>query len=429
MTIPWPRSLLGRNLLLLVCVVFASELSAFGIFFVFIQNPRVDEAASLVAAQTRLAAQLLNALPPDARHAELVAINGPGRTAPSDEARLHTHSYVAHRFMRALMRRLPPGTQVRWQRDDGTRIWVRLQIGDEFDWVTLPPATLGIGNPMPWSAVIWLLTLAAFPALGAWLIQRHTAGRLQRLARAAETLERGAWPEPVPADGPLELATVADTFNRMVASLAEMDATRTEMLAGISHDIRTPLTKLRMAIAAPEAFDAPSASAERFIAEIDAIVEQFIDFARGWDSEPAVPGDLGALAGQLAADYVGLGHTFELALAPLPPVMFRPVGMQRLLMNLMHNAVTHGRTGLALRTWTEPGYVALAVEDEGPGVPEVQLPLLKQPFRRVGQADKPSGTGLGLAIAERIARQHGGRLDLMLRARGGFAATLRLPRT
>ncbi|WP_144158457.1 ATP-binding protein [Paraburkholderia sp. BCC1885] len=429
MTIPWPRSLLGRNLLLLVFVVFASELSAFAIFFVFVQNPRVDEAAALVASQTRLAAQLLGALPPDARRAELAAINGPGRSEPSSEARLHTYSYVAYRFMRSLMQRLPPGTQVRWERDEGNRVWVRLRIGDEFAWVTLPPVTSGIGSPMPWSAVIWLLTLAAFPALGAWLIQRHTAGWLQRLARAAATVERGAWPEPVPVDGPLELATVADTFNRMVASLAELDATRTEMLAGISHDIRTPLTKLRMAIAAPEAFDAPSASAERFVAEIDAIVEQFIDFARGWDNEPAVPGDLNALAGQLAADYTGLGYMFELALAPLPPVAFRPVGMQRLLMNLMHNAAIHGRTGLAIRTWIEPDHVALAVEDTGPGVPEAQLSLLKQPFWRVEQQDKPGGTGLGLAIAERIARQHGGRLDLALRDCGGLVAMLRLPRT
>jgi len=108
-------------------------------------------------------------------------------------------------------------------------------------------------------------------------------------------------------------------------------------------------------------------------------------------------------------------------------IAFRPVGMQRVLMNLMHNAVIHGRTGLAVRTWTEPGYVALSVEDEGPGVPESQLPLLKQPFRRVSSQGRSGGTGLGLAIAERITRWQGGRLDLTLRAGGGLAATLRLP--
>ncbi|WP_246793078.1 ATP-binding protein [Burkholderia perseverans] len=426
MTMPWPRSLLGRNLLLLVLVVIASELSTFTIFFTLVQNPRLDEAASLVASQTRLVGQLLNSLPPEARRRELAAINGAPQAAPPPDAWQRVRGVQARRFVRALLRELPPGTQFRWQRGRESRVWVQLRLGDEPAWVMLPVSS-SVSPQLPWSLVAQLLTLAAFPALGAWLIQRHTAGRLRRLARAAETVERGAWPEPVPVDGPRELATVADTFNRMVASLAEMDATRAEMLAGISHDIRTPLTKLRMAIAAPEAFDAPAASAERFVAEIDAIVEQFIDFARGWDGEPAVPGDLNALAGQLAADYVGLGYGFALSLAPLPPVSFGPVGMQRLLMNLMHNAVVHGRVGLEVRSWVEADCVALSVEDAGPGVPPGQLALLKRPFRRGEQHDKPAGTGLGLAIAERIARQHGGRLDLSLLAGGGFAATLRLP--
>jgi len=164
------------------------------------------------------------------------------------------------------------------------------------------PVPAELTHQLPWSVIAQLLTIAAFPALGAWLIQRHTVIRLQRLTRAATIVAHGGWPDPVPIDGPVEFVTVAGMFNEMLAALAEMDATRTEMLAGISHDIRTPLTKLRMAIAAPEAFEAPSTSAEHFIAEIDVIVEQFIDFARSQDSEPVAPGDLNALVDQLVAD-------------------------------------------------------------------------------------------------------------------------------
>jgi len=426
MRTPWPRSLLGRNLLLLVFVVVACEVSTFAIFFQFIEKPRIDEAASLVASQTRLVEQLLNALPLDQRRKELEALKGSEAEFP-DSAYVDDSpsNFLARRFLETLALRLPPGTQIRWERRSGHQIWVQLRVESKLGWVMLPVSSAI--THLSWSVIAQLLTLAAFPALGAWLIQRHTAGRLQRLARAAATMESGAWPEPVPVDGPLELATVADTFNRMVTSLAEMDATRAEMLAGISHDIRTPLTKLRMAIAAPESFDAPSASAERFVAEIDAIVEQFIDFARGWDSEPSAPGDLTELVRQLAADYVGLGYTFKLSLTPLPAVMFRPIGIQRLLMNLMHNAVTYGQVGLAVQSWVETGYVALSIEDAGPGVPEAQLPILKRPFIRGPQSNQPPGTGLGLAIAERIARQHGGRLDLSLRAGGGLAVALRLP--
>ncbi|AJW95830.1 ATP-binding protein [Burkholderia gladioli pv. gladioli] len=426
MRMPWPRSLLGRHLLLLSAVVLASMLSTFAVFFAFIQNPRIDEAAALVASQTRMVAQLLTALPPEARRRELLAINGDEPAMPPPDSVDRTHGYMPTRFLRHLRRNLPPDTQIRWQRGTGRFIWVRMRIDGQPEWVVIPLST-GLGLSLPLGLIAELLALAVFPALGAWFMQRHMAGRLSRLARAAKAVERGAWPAPVPVDGPRELATVAETFNRMVASLAELDATRAELLAGVSHDIRTPLTKLRMAIAAPEAFEAPSASAERFVAEIDAIVEQFIDYARGWDSEAAVPGDLNALAGQLAADYVGLGYGFALSLAPLPPHAYRPTGMQRLLMNLMHNAVIHGKLGLAVRSWAEPGAVLISVQDGGPGVPADQLPLLKRPFRRGDDPDRPPGSGLGLAIAERIARQHGGRLDLSLREGGGLAATLRLP--
>ncbi|WP_245983091.1 ATP-binding protein [Trinickia fusca] len=423
---PWPHSLLERNLLLLILVVVASQLTTFMVFFVFMQQPRIDEAASLIASQTATVERLLTALHEPERGRAVAAMNGGGLATPMTDSHELPRTLMARRFLISLRERLPSGTQVRWEDGEQRRIWLRLEIDGTHYWIVLsaPPT---IGRLLPWSIVCMLLAFGMFPALGAWLIQRDTSIPLQRLVRAAATVERGAWPDAVPADGPTELATVADAFNRMVASLAEMDATRAEMLAGISHDIRTPLTKLRMAIAAPEAFDAPAASAERFVAEIDAIVEQFIDFARGWDSEQSTPGDLNALIEQLAADYAGLGHTFELSLEPLPEIAFRPVGMLRLLMNLMHNATVYGRVGLAVRTHREPGFVVVGVEDAGPGVPEAMLTLLKRPFRRVEQEGRPRGTGLGLAIAERIARQHGGRLDLALRSGGGLSATVRLP--
>ena len=141
----------------------------------------------------------------------------------------------------------------------------------------------------------------------------------------------------------------------------------------------------------------------------------------------AAPSDLNALVEQLAGDYAGLGHPFELMLEPLPPISFRPVSIQRVLMNLMQNAVIYGRIGLRVRTWTDAGFAVVSVEDGGPGVAPALLPLMKQPFRRGSHVNQKGGTGLGLAIADRIARQHGGRLDLRLRHEGGMAVDLRLP--
>ncbi len=187
------------------------------------------------------------------------------------------------------------------------------------------------------------------------------------------------------------------------------------MLAGVSHDIRTPLTKLRlaMAMAIPRgADDTFVASAESYLDHIDTILQQFMDYAGSGEREPPQQGDLNALIGQLAADFAGLGHEFELSLGEVPEFAYRPVSLMRLLMNLMHNAIAYGRTGLAVRTWTEGDAACVAVCDRGRGIDAAEMEKLKTPFSRGTNARTHSGgTGLGLAIVERIARLHGGSLQ------------------
>jgi two-component system osmolarity sensor histidine kinase EnvZ len=430
----WPRSLLGRNVLLLSILILAGEALLIGTFAAFVQKPRIDDAASLVASQIMLANRLLNAFPENERRQtlrQMQSVPDAAMAASGIRLRLAT-GYRMHRFFADLEARLPHDALVRWESGANHRLWVRLPVGAEAVWIPLP-MTPAVDTSLSWSLVCLLLTLAALPALGAWLIQRRVQRPLQRLAQAAKSIESGVWPEAVPIEGALELSTVAEAFNRMTRSLSEMEAARAEMLAGISHDIRTPLTKLRMAIAAPESFDAPLASAERYVEEIDAIVQQFIDFARGSGNEAAAPGDINRLIEQLAGDYAGLGHPFALTLGALPPLAYRPVGMQRLLMNLMQNATVHGRVGLSIDTREEAGCAVITVADRGPGVDDAALRLIKQPFRRGAGADHndvghaKAGSGLGLAIAERIVRDHGGRLDLTRRPGGGLAATIRLP--
>ncbi|MGU4701467.1 HAMP domain-containing protein [Burkholderia cepacia] len=422
----WPRSLFGRNMLLLFALIVAGQLCTIAIYLVFVQRPRIDDAAAVEAAQIRVIQRLLVALPSAQRQKVLADLNGVPDDAlpPGVQASHPPSSYVTRLFFERLQERLPPGVEVRWERGPAHHVWVRLPLDDGHRWIVLPAAPR-IAHTLEWSLIALLMMAVPAPAIGAYLIHRRIEGPLTRLSRAAASVGRGVRPEAVPVEGPLELATVAEAFNGMMASLAQMESTRAEMLAGISHDVRTPLTKLRMALAAPESFDAPIASAERFVEEIDAIVQQFVDFARGGDGETPVEGDLNVLIEQLAADYAGLGRPFELALEPLPTLLFRPVSMQRLLMNLMQNAVLYGRTGLSVATRRDNLFVVVTVSDRGPGVPVALLPLLKQPFKRGGSTDE-KGTGLGLAIAERIARQHGGSVELRLREGGGLAVDVRL---
>ncbi|SDH29131.1 MULTISPECIES: ATP-binding protein [unclassified Duganella] len=433
MSLKWPRTLLGRNALLLIAAITISQVTAVLVFIIFVQAPRVKDAAALLAAQVTIIQRLLSALP-DAERAGYVALLD-GQTTPpavpssANESALFQPlaQYEVRRFLEEMKARLPTETTLRIQPGQPARLWVQLSMSGKPYWISLP-VERSARYRGAWIAISVSAALNTLGVLLAILIHRHINRPLQQLAAAAERLGKGELPEPVSVAGPVEVSSVAAAFNDMTRALADIDATRALMLASLSHDIRTPLTKLRLSNAMPELAATRQASAERYIDDIDAIVQQFIDYARGGDGEDFRYADLNAMIEQLAADFIGLGQPFTLALAPLPPLSIRPVSMLRLLVNLMQNAALYGRVGLTVRTWQRERYVHVAVADDGPGVETSLLPLLKQPFRRGEPAAQPSsGTGLGLAIANRIAQQHGGSLELSLRPEGGFQAELRLP--
>jgi two-component system osmolarity sensor histidine kinase EnvZ len=170
------------------------------------------------------------------------------------------------------------------------------------------------------------------------------------------------------------------------------------------------------------------ASAEGYLDHIETILQQFMDYAGSGEKELPQPGDINALVGQLASDFAGLGHEFDLSLGDLPPVPFRPVSLLRLMMNLMQNAVVYGKTGLVVRTWRDGECACIAVGDRGTGIAAAELEQLKAPFSRGANARTHSGgTGLGLAIVDRIARLHGGSLQFRAREGGGLEAVVSLP--
>jgi two-component system osmolarity sensor histidine kinase EnvZ len=263
------------------------------------------------------------------------------------------------------------------------------------------------------------------------VIQRHLNRPLQQLTRAARRVSAGETPVPLPTDGPTEIATVSSAFNQMTQALQQAEATRALMLAGISHDIRTPLTKLRlsMAMAMPDGSDSSFVvAAESYLDQIETILQQFMDYAGSGEREQPEPGDLNALIERLAGDFAGLGHEFDLSLANLPALAYRPISMMRLLMNLMQNAIVYGGTGLAVRSWADGATVVVAVGDRGKGLSAQELEQLKAPFQRGHNARSHSGgTGLGLAIVERIARLHHGSLAFHAREGGGLEVWVVLP--
>ncbi|CAE6801492.1 ATP-binding protein [Paraburkholderia haematera] len=435
-----PKTLLTRNIVLLIVLVMLSQICALGVLMHYVQRPRVERAAAVFATYVKTMDQLLAATPPGARAALTARLDA--RTAlpseatvePAPSLMLAYRTYQRSVFLDSLREHLPVDMPALWQSEGGQRLWIRMHAPADAPrapyWIALPIPEDAQGAGLD-AAILLSLGLGALAALTGYVIQRHLNQPLQQLTQAARRVSAGETPAPLPTDGPTEIATVSSAFNQMTHALQQAEATRALMLAGISHDIRTPLTKLRlsMAMAMPDGSDSSFVvAAESYLDQIETILQQFMDYAGSGEREPAEAGDLNALIERLAGDFAGLGHEFALSLAVLPAVAYRPISMMRLLMNLMQNAIVYGGSGLAVRSWATGEAAYVAVGDRGKGLTAEELEQLKAPFQRGRNARAHSGgTGLGLAIVERIARLHGGGVQFHAREGGGLEVWVVLP--
>jgi two-component system osmolarity sensor histidine kinase EnvZ len=433
---PWPRSLVGRNALLIIVLMVLAQLVSNILVRALIVNPRLEQIADAVARNVASTRAGLVALSPAERAAFLDAF-GPhagdagtnGDVAVPPDAPL---SPLERRFVRAVSIRLAAdGTAVVWRRDADHSLALRLVIDGVPYWLTLHGVLAAREFTGAWFAAS--ITAALLALLGALAIQRHIGRPLAALVGAAATLGRGDRPEPLAEDGPLEIATVARSFNQLVQRLDATERERALMLAGVSHDLRTPLTKLRLGveILAAETESDLVNSLTRSIEEMDTIVGQFLDFARVDDSAlPIESIGVDALARDVAASFADNGQVLTLELAPVPLAPMRAALVRRAVVNLVENAFRHGRGPIRLRSGSDERRVWLEVVDAGDGIAAADIDAMKQPFRRAGAARSgPPGSGLGLSIVERIARNHGGELELSRAEPHGLRARLLLPRS
>ena len=242
-------------------------------------------------------------------------------------------------------------------------------------------------------------------------------------------LGKGEDPGRIPEEGPGEVREVAQAFNRMHDDLKRSDRERATFLAGVSHDLRTPLSRLRLGI---EMLGDKDPQMQRELAgdieDINAIIDQFLDFARGESAEAPVAGDLNDLARAAAERFTRGGAQVRCELGGVPRLRLRPVAIQRLVENLVGNAVRHAGGEIVIRTARQKDELVLSVLDRGPGIPPGEIERLKMPFTRLDDARSgASGAGLGLAIVDRIARMHKGRFDILPREGGGLECRVSLP--
>jgi len=318
------------------------------------------------------------------------------------------------------MRQFPPA---------GMSLLTQVQLRDG-TWATFDTQVAEASATLPWRLLVTLVILLAAVLLLSYVAVRWITRPLHVLASAADELGRDINRAPLPEGGPAEVSRAARAFNTMQSRLVRLIEDRTRILAAMSHDLKTPITRMRLRAELLDD-DELRTKFERDLKEMEAMVTQTLEFMRGVGKrEPAQPLDVMALLESLQSENEDMGRTVTIAGQLSKPYFGSPSLLKRCIANLIDNAITYGgRADVAAAD--EPSGLIIRIRDHGAGIPDNQLEAVFEPFFRLegSRSRETGGTGLGLSIARDIARTHGGDVQLRNHEQGGLEATLTLPRT
>ena len=432
-----PSTLLWRIFLLVAVLMLASVAVWSAIFSHFDQANRGRQTAQTVVSIINLTrTALLNADPALRKDLllDLATLEGiriypaedDDKTTPLDD------TAVLRRVIEDVRLQLGADTRFASSWEGLTGFWVSFRIkGDdpadnaEF-WVMLPSERVMHPHALEW--MWWGAAALCLAMLGAYMIVSRLNRPLKAMAAAARTVGRGEMPPRLSESGPTELADLAHAFNQMSHDLQQLDADRALILAGVSHDLRTPLARLRLGV---EMCGADPADVDAMVSDIedmDRIIGQFLEFSRVDGGETLAPLDLAALADELSALYARRGFPLTVRSSGTSLVTARPQALRRAITNLIENTINYTGAAPQLETGSTGGRPFIRVLDRGPGIPASETERVKRPFTRLESArTNTKGSGLGLAIVDRIVRGQHGEFRLGPREGGGLDASILLP--
>lgn len=426
-----PATLLGRTFGLIALLLIVAAAGWALAFRAHQEEPRIRQAATFVVSTVTLSRSALTSAQPELLRDLLrefadyegiriyPADTGESLVDPPDDR------YLTE-VIEQIRADLGESTRFAVQREGRRGFFVSFSIANDQYWAEF--SMQRIKPPVSDQWIGWLLGALALALIILYGIVYRIRGPLTALTNAARQIGRGERPLALVEEGPLELQQLAAAFNQMSSDLARVAEDRALLLAGVSHDLRTPLTRLRLAIE----MTATDASARdgmiRDIEDMNRIVNQFLDFSRALSGEAPVPTRIDLLGADLVESYARHGHPIAADIRQVPEQMVRPVALRRMLTNLVDNALRYGQGAIELEIRRDAAEVVIEVRDRGPGIPADQTERVRQPFQRLESArSNTDGSGLGLTIVDRIAKAHGGRLDLLAREGGGLTARLTLP--
>jgi len=426
-----PRTLAARLLLILAAGLLLAHALSFALLF----HERASATRTMMLTgmeqDVPLSVALLEHLPPAERarwvprlerrtYRYLLRPALPGTPLGSDRAREVTaliDQSLGHRY--ALRARAVSASPERYE------VELTLSDGQPLT-IEVTPSPMPIARWLPWVLAVQVALLLA----SAWLAVRLATRPLARLAAAAEHLDPGGRGTALPQDGPREVVQAARALNALQARVAAHVAERMQILAAISHDLQTPITRLRLRL---EAMDESPVQARLLddATQLGQLVREGIDYARSANVAMGTPVrlDLHAFLDSVVADYQDTGRPVQLLEGGQASRQTYPQALRRVVQNLIDNALAHAGSAEARLRVDVAGAVFIDILDRGPGIPVESLQAVLQPFQRLetSRSRSSGGTGLGLAIAQQLAEAIGGQLRLSNRPDGGLCASVALP--
>ncbi|MBW8307750.1 MAG: HAMP domain-containing protein [Thiobacillus sp.] len=443
------RSLFARTALTLALAFIVFQAAAFWVVYRTLIVPVAERSADDLAGLVVLSAQTWVELPPETRAAfehELARRHGLRLTTLDVGATVDAPQFAFRtQIEAALSRRVGEAVVLRGVPNKAAA-WLDIPVGGHDLRVGFFPDRYAVKPPLAAIAVVALGTFLSL--LTALFLVRRITVPLARAAQAASQVGAGELPEPLPETGPAELAELARRFNTMAAEVRELLDNRTTLLAGISHDLRTPMTRLQLNLEmlrdtpAPARSDRANANDARIdradvndaridravadLADMNKLITGYLALARTTQAEAKVRFDLADLLEEVAAD-AGLAWP---GAAPCTVEAGR-LAVRRIVSNLIQNAQRYGGgTAVELELVCSDTMAQVIVRDAGAGIPDDQLEKVFRPFYRLesSRSQATGGTGLGLAIVRQLAESNGWKVKLRNRAAGGLEAVLEIPR-
>jgi two-component system osmolarity sensor histidine kinase EnvZ len=429
-----PPSLFGRTALTVAAAFILMQALVLAVAFFTVMRPMAQRSADDLAALLVLAAQTWVELPPGTRpdfRTELASNHQIwlGEKVPPADGGVRPP--YAQLLEASLEKRT--GTPVRVTLAQGEELWLWTEIpaGGARIPVGIPQRRIGAQPFLALSLVLGIGTLLSL--LTALLLVRRLTRPLERLTQAVERVGGGEVPAPLPETGSRELATLARSFNRMARQVRELLDNRTTLLAGISHDLRTPLARLRLALEMLAEKPRPELIARmgRDLEDMNRLIGEFLALARGLKEEGGRAFDAGTVVAEAVAAARAAGADVDVV-APAACACRthgRPLALRRILDNLIGNALRYGGGRAGIDCGQEAGEAVIRVLDRGPGIAPDQFEAVFRPFHRIeaSRSSATGGSGLGLAIALQLAEANGWRLALRNRDGGGLEVRLILP--